>query len=303
VGREQEAIADFRRALDLDPTQIDWCTGLAHLLESSGRAGEAVDACRAALTLDDRQPKIHASLARLLAAQGEIDSAIEHFTRAVALDGGHPSWWADLNELQQLAWRGAAVPSAEKDAAWYDTVYQHSQKYRLGYQDTAYWPVWQKILERLATFGKPSILEIGCGPGQLAAAIRDRVGASAYLGIDFSATAIEMARRNVPNFRFVVGDALDAPDLDGFAYDLVICTEVLEHIKRDRDVIRRWRPGATVIATVPSYDAASHVRYFRDINEVSERYALLIDDLSIERIAIGRQSYIYLMQGRVAERN
>jgi SAM-dependent methyltransferase len=230
--------------------------------------------------------------------------SIEHLGRAVELNGDQPDWRADLHELRELAasGRSARAPAAGKDPGWYDTVYQHSEKYQLSYEDSAYWPVWQRIIDMLAGLGAPAIIEIGCGPGQLAAAIRDRIGPRAYLGIDFSATAIAMARTNAPELAFTVGDALDAPEVDEFAYDVVVCTEVLEHIERDRDVIRRWRPGAGVIATVPNYHSASHVRYFRDADEVRARYDGLIEGLEVEPIPIERHACLYLMSGRVADR-
>lgn len=303
LGRDQEAIGDLRRAVGLDPKQIGWWLKLAHLLASSGQNGEAVEAYRAALTLDDRQARVHASLARLMAGGGDIDAAIEHLARAVDLDGDHPDWRADLRELRESASaRSVVAPALEKDAYWYDTVYQHSEKYRLHYEHSTYWPVWQRILDKLAAFRKPAILEIGCGPGQLATAIRDRLVVTAYLGIDFSVKAIEMARANVPDFAFVVGDALEAPEVQKFSYDVVVCTEVLEHIEQDREVIRRWRPGAKVVATVPSYDSAAHVRHFRNADEVRARYEDLIGELTVEEIAISRTAYLFLMYGRVADR-
>jgi tetratricopeptide (TPR) repeat protein len=302
LERTAEAIADFRRALDLDPARVAWWGQLARLLAASNRTVEAIEAYRVALALDDRPARIHASLGRLLAERGEIDAAIEHLGRAIELDGDRPDWRADRDALQkQASGRSAGALFAEKDAQWYDTIYEHSEKYQVGYEESVYWRVWQRILEKLAEFGTPAIIEIGCGPGQLATAIRDRVRPRAYLGLDFSGKAIDMARANVPEFAFVVGDALDAAEVERFPYDIVICTEVLEHIERDRDVISRWRPGAAMIATVPSFDSAAHVRHFRNANEVRARYDGLIDDLSVEQIAIERDASLYLVCGRVAE--
>jgi hypothetical protein len=53
---------------------------------------------------------------------------------------------------------------------------------------------------------------------------------------------------------------------------------------------------------VPNYHSASHVRYFRDADEVRARYERLIDELAVERIAIERDACLYLMSGRVAAR-
>jgi tetratricopeptide (TPR) repeat protein len=303
LQRPEEAIVDYRRALELDPTRAAWWGQLGHLLARSDRATEAIEAYRAALARDDRQARVHAALGRLLAKGDDIGAAIEHLERAVELDGDQADWRADRDALQRLAAGQAAAPAGStKTADWYDTVYEHSGKYRVSYRDSVYWPVWQRVLEKLADLGRPAIIEIGCGPGQLAAAIHDRGAASAYLGIDFSATAIALARANAPALAFVVGDALDAPEVDGFPYDVVVCTEVLEHIERDRDVVRRWRPGAAVIATAPNYDSAGHVRYFRTVDEVRARYEDLIDDLVVERVPMKRDACLYLISGRVADR-
>src|SRR3712207_287632 len=49
------------------------------------------------------------------------------------------------------------------------------------------------------------VLEIGCGRGDLLAALRPAVG----VGVDFSAESIALARRRHPELRFVQADAHD----------------------------------------------------------------------------------------------
>jgi predicted TPR repeat methyltransferase len=301
LERTDEAIADLRRALELDPGRVACWEQTARLLAGSNRPGEAIEACRAALALDERHARVHAALGRLLADRGEIEAAIAHLGRAVELDGHYADWRADRDELQRLAaGGGAGALAVEKTGRWYDTIYEYSDKYRADYRNSVYWPVWQRVLEKLAEFEAPAIIEIGCGPGQLAAAIRDRLKPRAYVGIDFSAKAIEMARANAPELIFALGDVLSAPEVETFSYEVVLCTEVLEHIERDLDVIRRWHPGVAVIATVPNYHSASHVRHFRSVEEVRARYADLIEDLAVEPIAIERDACLYLMHGRVS---
>jgi len=73
-----------------------------------------------------------------------------------------------------------------------------------------------------------SVLEVGCGPGDLAAAV---VPPSAtYLGIDIDAKQIEMARDRYPKLSFKVGSAYDLP-VESKSRDLVIACEVLEHLE------------------------------------------------------------------------
>jgi hypothetical protein len=68
-------------------------------------------------------------------------------------------------------------------------------------------------------------------------------------------------------------------------YDTIVCTEVLEHIDADLDVIRLWRDGAWCVCTVPNFDYAGHVRFFRAPDEVAARYGELIDIVAVIRIA------------------
>jgi 2-polyprenyl-3-methyl-5-hydroxy-6-metoxy-1,4-benzoquinol methylase len=85
-------------------------------------------------------------------------------------------------------------------------------------------------------------MEVGCGSGFLAEMVMQN-SKVAYRGFDFSEIAIQNAgsRTGHPEV-FFVGDARDA-GCYGFDYDTIICTEVLEHIIADLDVIRkleRW---------------------------------------------------------------
>jgi 2-polyprenyl-3-methyl-5-hydroxy-6-metoxy-1,4-benzoquinol methylase len=82
------------------------------------------------------------------------------------------------------------------------------------------------------------VLEIGCGPGQLARFLCDR-GLRSYTGFDFSPRAIEMARAQGTGYPFTVDNALTTCLMLQPDYDLVICTEVLEHIEADLDIIDR----------------------------------------------------------------
>ena len=54
-----------------------------------------------------------------------------------------------------------------------------------------------------------SVLEVGCGPGDLAVAIVP-LGV-AYLGIDLDSNQIETARERYPNLSFEVGSACELP--------------------------------------------------------------------------------------------
>ena len=139
-----------------------------------------------------------------------------------------------------------------------------------------YYPLFQRVLKTIQDRGSRSILEVGCGSGFLAEIILQQYH-GAYRGFDFSPVAIHNAgsRTGRPDL-FCRGDALDAGSY-GCDYDTIVCTEVLEHLDADLDVIRSWRVGTWCVCTVPNFDYDGHVRFFRSENEVLTRYGEFID--------------------------
>jgi len=83
---------------------------------------------------------------------------------------------------------------------------------------------------------------------------------------------------------FFRGDALDAGSYP-HDYDTIVCTEVLEHIDADLEVIRSWRSGTWCLCTVPNFDYTGHVRFFRTPEAVTARYGRLIDTGAVIKVA------------------
>jgi SAM-dependent methyltransferase len=76
-----------------------------------------------------------------------------------------------------------------------------------------------------------SVLDVGCGYGRAATAFCD--AGYAYFGIDVSEVAIAEAREREPRGSFMVGSALDLPQVRKF--DLVAAFYVLAHFVDDAD--------------------------------------------------------------------
>src|SRR5438270_12497037 len=100
----------------------------------------------------------------------------------------------------------------------------------------------ESVLTQIRAHNSRSLLEVGCGNGFLAELILQRLDVL-YRGFDFSLAAVENAgsRTRKPQ-AFTRADALNPKSYEG-DYDTIICTEVLEHIQCDLDVIRLWRYG------------------------------------------------------------
>jgi len=97
------------------------------------------------------------------------------------------------------------------------------------------------------------ICELGCGTGGNLAAVADRHD---VVGVESSPRALEYARRRLGD-RVVYGSLPDDIRLPPNAYDVVLLTDVLEHIADDArsaaTAMRLIHPGGIVIATVPAY--------------------------------------------------
>src|SRR3954470_24946415 len=140
----------------------------------------------------------------------------------MAISGGIDSSFAS-REAEEL----------ERRRAEYDRWADERDRWRA--RNRAYY----RSIEQLARFVVPegaTVLEIGCGTGDLLAALKPRDG----VGIDLSPRMVELARRKHPGLTFVVDDAerLDAGELDGRTFDYVVLSDVVGML---RDVWSAFR--------------------------------------------------------------
>jgi SAM-dependent methyltransferase len=127
----------------------------------------------------------------------------------------------------------------------------------------------------LGQAGRPvRVLEIGSGQGELSREIKRRYPDVELTGIDLSPAGLEVARRKVPEARFLEQDLmrpLAGPELAGWATHAV-CSEVLEHVADPATALRNVRaalaPGCRLVITVPSGPMSAfdkhigHLRHF-----------------------------------------
>jgi 2-polyprenyl-3-methyl-5-hydroxy-6-metoxy-1,4-benzoquinol methylase len=100
------------------------------------------------------------------------------------------------------------------------------------------------------------VMDAGCGNGSFIALFQDRQWQ--LHGSDLSPTGIELARKTYPNINFFLADAqsLYADFLNTVGpVDIVISTEVIEHIYDPRSFLRNCfgllKPGGTIVLTTP----------------------------------------------------
>jgi len=124
----------------------------------------------------------------------------------------------------------------------------------------------------------PRVLDVGCGQGELLRELAARLPDARIAGSDLSAQSLLDTRKRNQEFELFSLNIAD-PDFSQKyadrlgAFDLLICSEVLEHIPDDRLAARNLAallaPGGALIATVPGgkmsrYDQRiGHQRHYR----------------------------------------
>jgi 2-polyprenyl-3-methyl-5-hydroxy-6-metoxy-1,4-benzoquinol methylase len=137
--------------------------------------------------------------------------------------------------IRQLRWRRAAW-SKDSDRSYHEQLYE-AQDYDPF--DPAY-PGYLTI-RRFADHADAlmpaggTVLDLGCGPGEITCELARRHPGCTFLGLDHSAQAIRRATANagrlgLRNIRFAVGDAESQPA--GDRYGLVTMFDAFHHLER-----------------------------------------------------------------------
>jgi SAM-dependent methyltransferase len=102
------------------------------------------------------------------------------------------------------------------------------------------------------------VVDVGCGTGQLLLSLWQRVAPKQSVelwGIDYAPSGIERAKKSLPESKFLVADIYISP-LPSRHFDLVLCTETLEHLDAPdaalREMLRICARSGRAIITVPN---------------------------------------------------
>ena len=96
-------------------------------------------------------------------------------------------------------------------------------------------------------------LEVGCGSGATLRWLKSLYPGSETVGIEYEASNRSALEINADSFH--IGDAESFEEEVG-TFDLILCLDVLEHLRSPEDALRRYvrllRPGGIVIISVPA---------------------------------------------------
>ena len=182
----------------------------------------------------------------------------------------------------------------EKGPSWYDNSFDRAAHWKFHYSQSRYYFLWAVIADRITRIREDSVLEIGCGSGQLACLLRD-TGVKNYNGFDFSPKRIAHAKKICSDFTFSNEDAFETDLFNSCDYSIVICTEFLEHVERDLDVLGKIRPGTRFYGTVPNFPYTSHVRHFSSRNEVLTRYRPCFTEIQVDSFVENERGKTYFL--------
>lgn len=119
-------------------------------------------------------------------------------------------------------------------------------------QVEAIWPQERAIVARYDLPADPTILDVGCGTGELEARLAELWPAATIVGLDVAPNLLDIARRRTAglgNVTFCAGSGARLPFADE-TFDAVFCRHVLQAIENPAEVleemVRVLRPGGVL---------------------------------------------------------
>lgn len=134
-----------------------------------------------------------------------------------------------------------------------------AEHYDIGIRKNLFQKYWhKKRFNEVLKFVKPvkgPMLDVGCHGGTFTKEVLTKTGSKDIYGIDISHSAINLAKKKIPNGKFEVGSAEELPYKSNF-FDAVWSLEVLEHVdhpgKAIKEIARVLKKGGYAIILVPT---------------------------------------------------
>lgn len=226
MGETALAVAEFREALVLDPSDGAATLDLARLLTEAGEGLAAVELLQPWLSTTTEDASFFKAEGRAWASLGELEKARSAFSRAVERDAGDEEARALLDAFPGDA--SPVVTSAYVRALFdrYAERFDRDLVEKLAYVAPR---LLGAAVERVrgTAGGALRVIDLGCGSGLAGEVFRPL--ASHLAGVDLSARMIDRARMRGVYDALMVGDVIEA--LAGSSnWDLAVAADVLVYI-------------------------------------------------------------------------
>ncbi|MDJ1172663.1 tetratricopeptide repeat protein [Roseofilum capinflatum] len=220
-------------------------------LMQEGRLAEAFEHYHQAITLYPNYPVFHLQLGLVLQYQGHLDRADGCYDQAISLAPN----WSYAHYLKAINIKSAIdYNSQEVMDEWYANpkiMEFHSCKEQFAF----YRDVIDLAVSHGVDYHHKTIADVGCGFGQLLLMIRENYQPLLIKGFDFSSSAVKTAQtiHSYPDCEFEQNDIYEGVNQ---TFDVVFCTEVLEHLlypqKALINLLKMIKIKGTLILTVPN---------------------------------------------------
>lgn len=112
---------------------------------------------------------------------------------------------------------------------------------------------YKTLVKTVAPLGVSSILDAGCGEGFTLNTLSESNVGKKLEGIDYAKDALSIGHKMFPNLLLRHGSIYDLPYKQS-SFDLVICTEVLEHLENPQKALAQLSRVSKkyVLVTVPN---------------------------------------------------
>ncbi|HYO07957.1 MAG TPA: class I SAM-dependent methyltransferase [Tepidisphaeraceae bacterium] len=115
--------------------------------------------------------------------------------------------------------------------------------------------IWH-ALRHLQPLAGSDFFDLGCGAGWATRLAKIDGNARRAVGLDFSRTGLELARRHTPEVLWLQADGTALPLADA-SFDRLFCNGALEHFPDVRrgvaEIARVLRPGGRAVVIVPNF--------------------------------------------------
>lgn len=167
---------------------------------------------------------------------------------AIAIAFGVTSLWS---ERSHPVARPAGITQHATPAEYEHAAESYEDQYEVE-RHNLYYPLIADYLNGLPAQAK--LLDLGCGNAAFLSRFRGR--GWTLVGVDYSNSAVDLARKHFPDIAFVAADATEDLSAIGYGtFDAIISSEVIEHIILPRKYIancyRLLKPGGVLVLTTP----------------------------------------------------